>query len=114
MLMRLAYKRDAKELKKWSLAVADFEREKQVRMLNYFLRMIRENFIYNFHNPELNYMTQDEEDFSKNFARFINEANVVEISEAMEKATVDISRNGNPKMVFFSMALQLIVLIMRK
>ena len=41
MLMRLAYKRDAKELKKWSLAVADFEREKQVRMLNYFLRMIR-------------------------------------------------------------------------
>ena len=76
--------------------------------------MIRENFIYNFHNPELNYMTQDEEDFSKNFARFINEANVVEISEAMEKATVDISRNGNPKMVFFSMALQLIVLIMRK
>lgn len=114
MLMRLAYKRDAKELKKWSLAVADFEREKQVRMLSYFLRMIRENFIYNFHNPELNYMTQEEEDFSKNFARFINEANVVEISEAMEKATVDIARNGNPKMVFFSMALQLIVLIMRK
>ena len=90
VLMRQAYMRNAKELKKWSLTVSNFDREKQVRMLNYFLRMVRENFIYNFHNPELNYMTQEEENFSKNFARFINEANVIEMSEAIQKATDDI------------------------
>ena len=101
VLMRQAYVRNAKELKKWSLTVSNFDREKQVRMLNYFLRMVRENFIYNFHNPELNYMTQEEENFSKNFARFINEANVIEMSEAIQKATDDIVRNGNAKMVFF-------------
>ena len=114
VLMRQAYMRNAKELKKWSLTVSNFDREKQVRMLNYFLRMVRENFIYNFHNPELNYMTQEEENFSKNFARFINEANVIEMSEAIQKATDDIVRNGNAKMVFFCLSLQIIVLIMRK
>ena len=114
VLMRQAYMRNAKELKKWSLTVSNFDREKQVRMLNYFLRMVRENFIYNFHNPELNYMTQEEENFSKNFAGFINEANVIEMSEAIQKATDDIVRNGNAKMVFFCLSLQIIVLIMRK
>ena len=114
VLMRQAYMRNAKELKKWSLTVSNFDREKQVRMLNYFLRMVRENFIYNFHNPELNYMTQEEENFSKNFARFINEANVIEMSEAIQNATDDIVRNGNAKMVFFCLSLQIIVLIMRK
>ena len=114
VLMRQAYMRNAKELKKWSLTVSNFDREKQVRMLNYFLRLVRENFIYNFHNPELNYMTQEEENFSKNFARFINEANVIEMSEAIQKATDDIVRNGNAKMVFFCLSLQIIVLIMRK
>jgi len=114
VLMRQAYMRNAKELKKWSLTVSNFDREKQVRMLNYFLRMVRENFIYNFHNPELNYMTQEEENFSKNFARFINEANVIEMSETIQKATDDIVRNGNAKMVFFCLSLQIIVLIMRK
>ena len=114
VLMRQAYMRNAKELKKWSLTVSNFDREKQVRMLNYFLRMVRENFIYNFHNPELNYMTQEEENFSKNFARFINEANIIEMSEAIQKATDDIVRNGNAKMVFFCLSLQIIVLIMRK
>ena len=114
VLMRQAYMRNAKELKKWSLAVSAFDREKQVRMLNYFLRMVRENFIYNFRNPELNYMTQEEENFSKNFARFINEANVIEMSETIQKAINDIVRNGNAKMVFYCLALQVIVLIMRK
>ncbi|MBO5002230.1 MAG: DNA polymerase III subunit delta, partial [Prevotella sp.] len=59
LLMRLAYSRNIKELKKWSEAAAGFGREKQKRMLVYFLRLIRENFVYNFRNAELNYMTQE-------------------------------------------------------
>ena len=62
----------------------------------------------------MNYLTQEEENVSKNFARFINEANVIEMSEAIQKATDDIVRNGNAKMVFFCLSLQIIVLIMRK
>ena len=73
MLMRLAYGRKVKDLKKWSENIAGYGREKQRRMLSYFMHLVRENFMYNFRQPELNYMTQEEEDFAKNFARFIHE-----------------------------------------
>lgn len=114
MFMRLAYQKNIKELKRWSEVVATYGREKQRRMLVYFMQMVRENFIFNFHTPELNYMTQNEENFSRNFSRFINETNVVEMFELMQKAYRDIGQNASAKVVFFEMALQTIVLIMRK
>ena len=114
MLMRLAYTKKVKELKKWSESIAAFGREKQKRFLKYFHRMVRENFMFNFHNPELNYMTQQEEQFAERFAPFINERNVIELSEMAEKAMRDISQNANSKMVFFDIALQTIIFITRK
>ena len=114
MLMRLAYSKRVKELKKWSDSVAAFGREKQKRFLAYCSRMIRENFMYNFHNPDLCYMTLDEENFAKRFAPFINETNVVEMREMTEHALRDIAQNANSKMVFFDIAMQTIILITRK
>ena len=108
-LMRLAYQRNVKELKQWSETVSGFGREKQKRMMTYFLRLVRENFMYNFQNPELVYMSQEEEDFAKNFARFINESNVMELSELFTKIIRDIGQNANPRIVFFDMALKVIV-----
>ena len=110
-LMRLAYLRNIKELKQWGETVTGFGREKQKRMMTYFLRLVRENFMYNFHNPDLVYMTQEEEDFAKNFARFINEENVVELSELFTRIIRDIAQNANPRIVFFDMALKVIMLL---
>lgn len=114
MLMRYAYSKHVKELKKWSESVAAFGREKQKRMLIYFNRMVRESFMHNFHNPELNYMTAQEEQFCTRFAPFINERNVIELNELFEHSLRDISQNANAKMVFFDIALQTIILITRK
>lgn len=114
MLMRMAYRRDTKGMKKWGDVVAAFGREKQRRMLKYFSSQIRENFMYNFQQPELIYMTENEEEFSHNFARFINEANVVEIQELIDRTIRAIGQNANPKMQFFDFALSMIVLIIRK
>jgi DNA polymerase-3 subunit delta' len=114
MLMRLAYMRNIHDLKKWSEVVSTFGREKQKRMLDYFMHMLRESFMYNFRQPELNYMTQEEENFAKNFARFINEANIIDISNLFEESKRFISQNANPKIVFFDMALKIIVLLLRK
>ena len=114
MLMRLAYQRNVRDLKAWTDNVCAFGREKQRRMLAYFIGQVRENFIYNFHNPELNYQTQDEENFSRNFARFINEANVIPITELFDRAMRDIGQNANGKIVFFDIALQMIVLLLKK
>ena len=123
-LMRLAYMRKVKDLKAWSERMAAMGREKQKRFLEYFLRLVRENFMFNFQQQaapdldpgvkELCYMTQREEDFAKNFARFINEANVIPISDLTNLAIRDIGQNANAKIVFFDMAMQMIVLLIQK
>ena len=113
-LMRLAYQRKVKDLKTWSERMAGMGREKQKRFLEYFLRLIRENFMYNFQQEELCYMTQREEEFARNFARFINEANILPISDLANLAIRDIGQNANAKIVFFDMALQMIVLLIQK
>ena len=114
MLMRLAYMRNIHDLKKWSDVVATFGREKQKRMLDYFMHMLRESFMYNFRDPKLIYMTQEEENFAKNFARFINEANVIDIFNLFDECKRFISQNANAKIVFFDLALKIIVLLIRK
>ena len=113
MLMRKAYMHDVKELKHWSEAVSAFGREKQLRMLAYFLRMVRENFVYNFRQPELCYMSNEEEGFAKNFARFINERNVVDISERLQRVIRDIGQNANGKIQFFNLALEMAIYLRR-
>ena len=113
-LMRLAYQRKVKDLKAWSEQMGAMGREKQKRFLEYFLRLIRENFMYDFQNEELCYMTQREEEFAKNFARFINEANILAISDLANLAIRDIGQNANAKIVFFDMALKMIVLLIQK
>ncbi len=112
-LMRQAYMRDVRGLKAWTETVAAYGREKQRRMLSYFLHLVRENFISNFRQPELNYMTQEEEQFSQHFARFINERNVVEMAEQLQRTHRDIGQNANPKMQFFTLALNMIIFLRR-
>lgn len=113
MLMRKAYVHDVKELKHWSEAVSAFGREKQLRMLAYFLRMVRENFVYNFRQSELCYMSTEEEEFAKNFARFINERNVVDISQRLQRVIRDIGQNANGKIQFFNLALEMAIYLRR-
>ena len=114
MLMRLAYQRRVNDLKRWSETMAGMGREKQKRFLEYFLTMVRENFMFNFQQEELCYMTQAEEDFARNFARFINEANVIPMTELADRALRDIGQNANAKIVFFDFALQMIMLLIQK
>lgn len=101
------------ELRKWSLQIADKKvgRETQKAFLQFAQRQVRENFIYNFHQPTLNYQTSDEAAFSKNFAVFIHENNVEKIMNELATAERQIAQNGNPKIIFFDLCLQMIVLI---
>lgn len=113
LLMRKCYLRDIKEMHAWSEQVSSWGRERQKAFLEYAQRLVRENFVYNFRLPQLNYLTQEEEAFSTNFARFINERNVIGISEELALAQRDIMQNVNPRMVFFDFALKMIVLLIQ-
>ena len=113
LLMRKAFTRDVKELKHWSETVAAFGREKQRRFITYMLRMVRENFRYNFRQPDLCYMTQQEEAFATKFARFINERNVLIIQQQLQDAMRDIGQNANGKIQFFDFALEMVINLRR-
>ena len=113
MLMRLCYQRKVKDLRAWALHLASLGRERQKEFLTYCQRLLRENFVYNFQRPELVRLSPTEEAFAKNFARFINERNVIPIMEEFARAETDISQNVNARMVFFDLALQTIVLLIR-
>lgn len=112
-LMRLSYMRRIKDMRAWSEQVSELGRESQKRLLEYCQRLIRENFMYNFKNTELVYETTEEAAFSTNFARFVNEKNVIPIMEELSLCQRDIAQNVNPKMVFFDFALKMIVLLIQ-
>ena len=110
-LMRHSYARRIKEIQQWSVTVAELGRERQKRMLEYFQQQLRENFIYNFHQPQINFLGREEENFSTRFAPFINERNVIDIMTELSDAQRDISQNVSARMVFFDLALKMIVLL---
>ena len=110
-LMRVAYARNIRDMKAWSEQVAAMGRERQKRLLDYCQRMIRENFVMNFKNSELNYMSQAEQNFSVRFSPFVNENNIFGIMDELSEAQRHIEQNVNAKMVFFDMSLRMIVWI---
>ena len=109
------YKSLAK-LRKWSLDMADAKvgRERQKHFLQYAQQQVRENYIRNFGQPELNYQLAAEQEFSVRFAPFIHSGNVEAIMNQLELAQRQIEQNGNAKMIFFDLCLQLIVLIKKR
>lgn len=113
-LMRLSYQRKVREMKQWSETLSGMGRERQKHFLTYCQRMIRENFIYNFRQPELTYLNVEEQNFSTRFAPFINERNVMGIMDELSEAQRHIEQNVNARMVFFDFALKMIVLLVQK
>lgn len=110
-LMRSSYARKIFEMKAWSDEMAALGRERQLKFLNYAQQMIRENFIMNMQDPQLNYMTLEEQNFSLRFSPFVNERNTMQIMEELQTAEEQIAQNCNAKIVFFDMSLKFIMLL---
>ena len=108
-LMRQAYQRQVVQLRQWSETLAKMGRERQKRFLEYMLRMTRECFMSNMQLPDIVYMTRQEADFAAKFARFVNERNVLQMYDVANLALRDIGQNANAKVVFFDLAMQVIV-----
>jgi DNA polymerase-3 subunit delta' len=102
-----------KSLKQWSddMSQQTVGRERQKSFLVYAQHMLRENFILNLQQPELNYLDQTEADFSKNFSPFIHAGNVEDLMAEFALAQRHIEQNVNARMVFFDLMLKIIVLL---
>ncbi len=113
-LMRMAYLRDPRAMKGWTDGAAKLGREKQRRFLTYCAGQVRENFACNFGEERIVYLTDEEAAFSRNFARFVNERNVQGLLELIDRTSVAIGQNANPKMQFFDFALQTAAMLVKK
>jgi DNA polymerase-3 subunit delta' len=112
MVMRAAYARKLFEIKAWAETMAKgMNRKRQVSFLAYAQRMIRENFIMNVQKEDLNYMTSYENSFSVRFSPFVNEHNIWGLLSELELAERHIEQNVQAKLVFFDLALKLIMLL---
>ncbi len=113
-LMRKAYARKVGELREWSLAVAALGREPQMQFVDYCMRLVRESFIMHLSDPRLLTLTAAEHAFTVKFFPFINEKNVIDMCALFDAARRDIAANANAKIVFFDLAVKVIMLIRRK
>lgn len=105
-LMRLCWSRDMVPVNRWVNGLAEAGREAQKRFLAYATEMLRENFMRNLNRDEIIYMTPEEEQFSVRFAPYVNEANIIPLFEAMERASNEISRNGNAKIILTDLCIK--------
>lgn len=112
-IMRNGWSRNVVGMKAFAEEMASLGREKQKNFLAFCQRQIRENFIHCLHEPSLNYMNQEETNFSKNFSPYVNERNVIDLMDELSLAESHISQNVNSKMVFFDLSMRIIVLIKR-
>lgn len=113
-IMRSCYARKLPELKNFSEKFTSYGREKSLRLLDYFAGMVRESFISNVGIDSLQRATPDEKLFIRKFGPFINHNNVEEISREIDRASKDIARNANQKIVWFDLFLELTRLIRTK
>ncbi|MEX0274051.1 MAG: ATP-binding protein [Flavobacteriaceae bacterium] len=96
------------ELVLWAEEVSRTGRETQKKFLQYCLTMVRQAMLINFNVPELAYMTVHDAGFKlEKFAPFIHENNVEKIIAEIEKALYHVERNGNSKLIFTDVSIQL-------
>lgn len=112
-LMRSAWTRNVGDLREWSNEISSMGREGSARFYEYCSRMIRENFIMNLGEPELNSLSPAESQFSSKFSQYINSANVLDIFDILTSARNDTLMNGNGKIIAFDLAVKMILLIKR-
>jgi len=113
-LMRLCYARNIIEVNDWVDQVAVLGRERQKQLVDYSLKLLRENFMLHLGSGELNYMSRKENEFSEKFSSFIHEGNIHGLADSFNMAGNHIEANGNPRLIFMDLSISIIRLLMQK
>lgn len=103
------------QLLTWSEGIAKEGRETQKKFLSYCQEIFRQALLKNYKADSLLYFESKDPKFSiEKFAPFVHQNNIFEISTALEDASYHIERNGNAKIIFTDLSIQLTRLIHRK
>ncbi len=96
------------DLLHWSETIAGTGREVQKKFLDYCVSFFRQALLINYNTASLVYLKIKASDFNlEKFAPFIHGQNIIEIIEALETANYHVERNGNAKIIFTDLSIQL-------
>lgn len=108
-------KKSIHELINWSDMMAGKGRETQKKFLVYCMELFRQTLLKNYNVDSLLYFETNDSKFSiDKFAPYVHQNNIYGITKALEDATYHIERNGNPKVIFTDLSIQLTRLIHKK
>ncbi len=99
-LMRVCFKKDVLAMMDWAENVGSIGKEKQKVFLRYALHMFRQSLLKNYGTTQLSRTSQEEDDFLKNFAKFITGNNINGFVETFNDAHYHIDRNAHAKILF--------------
>ncbi|WP_186991324.1 DNA polymerase III subunit [Constantimarinum furrinae] len=103
------------ELLRWSDSLAGEGRETQKKFLGYCMEMFRQGLLRNYGTDTSMHFETESGQFSLDkFAPFVHQNNIYDIISALEDASYHIERNGNAKIIFTDLSIQLTRLIHRK
>ena len=112
--MRLCFAIKVNDLNGFIDEISSIGREKQKQFFNYSLKFIREVLNFKFQENYLLKYEGEELIFAKKFSDIINENNINEISEELNKALYHIERNANPKIMFLDLSFKMNKLLKTK
>lgn len=99
-LMRICYKKDVNLMLDWAEEISYIGKEKQKVFLKYALHMFRQSLLKNYTDNLLTKTSKEEDDFLKNFSKFISGNNIYDFMEQFNDAYYHIDRNANAKILF--------------
>jgi DNA polymerase-3 subunit delta' len=103
------------DLISWSEEIAKTGRETQKQFLSFCIDFFRQALLLNYDASELVYIETKSKNFKlENFAPYVNETNILEISEELQKAIYHIERNGNSKIILTDLSIKLTRLLHKK
>ena len=103
------------DLLSWSETLAKEGRETQKKFLAFCLSLFRQALLKNYKADSLIYFESKDFKFSlEKFAPFVHQNNIFGIMKALEDAEYHVERNGNAKIIFTDLSIQLTRLIHKK
>lgn len=99
-LMRVCYKKDVIPMMDWAEEISILTKEKQKIFIRYALHMFRQSMLRNYTDDQLTRVSDEENQFLKNFAKFITGNNVFDFMETFNDAHYHIERNAHAKILF--------------
>lgn len=105
-LMRVCYKKDVIPMMDWADAISMATKGTQKQFLKYALHMFRQSILKNYTDDQLTRLSSEEDDFLKNFARFISGNNLADFMKTFDDAYYELERNANPKIMFTYLCFQ--------